>query len=569
MLRQLVIRDYLLVREITLEFASGLTVLTGETGAGKSMVLGALDVLLGARFPKDAVRPGAERAVIEGSFVLDKPDDVRDVVGADYFDDSEELLLRREISRQGRTRSWLNDHPLPLEMVQKLRDALADFHGQREHQSLFSSAVQLDYLDAYAGTAEDVEIVSRSFLQRSVLKKELEQTQAALSTHRKDRVLLQYQFEEIERLGLTAGEEEAIGAKLVKLESAEKLSAEAARLLDLLEESNPSLVGMCGIAKATAGGIAKIDREIEPVLNDLADVTSRLKDLAQQVRHYLDGLTFDDAELARLRDRRGVIWELRRKHGLTVEQILARAGELKTLLEQGETLERKCEDLGAALKKADAELVASAGSLSRKRRTAAKEFDQQVFESLKPLGFAQPEFEAHLETLPEPFDANRISVNGADSVEFRFSANIGSKPAPIGAVASGGESSRVTLAIKTVLSEKADYPLLVYDEIDLGISGRVADQVGKALSSLARRHQVLVITHLPQIASRADHHLSIQKSVRGETTETSARFLTDQQRVQAIASLIAGAKITDRALASASELLRQSGKLKTLSSDLG
>ena len=567
MLRQLVIRDYLLVRRAVLDFSPGLSVLTGETGAGKSMVLGALDVLLGERVPKDAVAPEADRAVIEGTFVVERLEQLEGAVSFEDYDcENGELLLRREIPRQGRVRSWLNDHPLPQDALQRLRDVLADFHGQREHQLLFKPAVQMEHLDEFADNQPHAARVHDLHARRAQQKRELATAQAALTEHRKDRALLEYQLEEIERLGLKAGEEEQVEARLAKLESAEKLAAEAARLLGILSESEPSVVSMAGIAKTIAGGILKVDHDLATVADELSEITARLKDLAGEVRHYVDSLSFDEAELTQLRERRSVLWELRRKHGMTLEQILSRAGELKSLLEQGEVLEQKTKELEAQLAGTDADLRAAALDLSKRRRAAADEFSSRVVEAMKPLGFPDPRFVVSIQTLAEPFDMDQMAASGADRIEYIFSANPGSKPAPIGAVASGGESSRVTLAIKAVLSEKAEYPTMVYDEIDMGISGRVADQVGKALAHLAKRHQVLVITHLPQIASRADHHLAITKLTSGDRTETTARFLTDDERIQAIAALIAGAKITDQSLASASELLRQSGKLKSLSS---
>jgi len=567
MLRQLVIRDYLLVRRASLDFSAGVAAINGETGAGKSMVLGALDVLLGEHVPRDAVASGAERAVIEGMFAIERPTLLSGVISGDDYDVGEgDLILRREIPRQGRVRSWLNDHPLPQEMLLRLRDVLADFHGQREHQSLFKPAIQLEYLDDFGDHGPLVEKVSRLFAQRSQQKRELLAAQTALTTHRKDRALLEYQLDEIERLGLKSGEQEQVEARLAKLESAEKLSVEASRLLGLLSESEPSVVGMAGTAKTIAAGILKVDRDLALIADELSEITARLKDIAGQVRQYLETLSFDEAELTRLRERRSVLWELRRKHGMTLEQILSRAGELKTLLEQGEAIEHQCEELDSSLEATDSELSAVAIELSKRRHVAAGQFAEGVVAALKPLGFPDPQFLVAVQSLAEPFDPDLMTANGVDRLEYLFSANPGSKPSPIGSVASGGESSRVTLAIKTVLSEKAEYPMMVYDEIDLGISGRVADQVGKALAHLARRHQVLVITHLAQIASRADHQLAISKLTRGDSAETTARFLTDDERVQAIAALIAGAKITDQSLASASELLRQSGKLKSMSS---
>jgi DNA repair protein RecN (Recombination protein N) len=556
MLHRLVIRDYLLVRRVELDFESGLTVLTGETGAGKSMILGALDVLLGEKPPRDSVAPSAERAVIEGEFLLPPSETLAEILG-DEDGGAQEIRVRREIARQGRSRLWLNDRPLSQDVLPRLRELLADFHGQREQQSLFKPSRQLEYLDVFADTGDESRKVAALYAQRVSQTRELERLRAALNGHRKDRALLEYQLREIERLGLKQGEEQEIEARLVKLESAEKLAADASHLLALLSEADVSLVALGGQARQTAAAIARIDQDLNEAATELGDVVSRLKDLAEQVRHYLDGLNFDESELARLRERRGLLWEMKRKHGLTVEQILERAGELRRFLTEGQALEDSFHAQEATLQATDDELVAAAGDLSARRCLAAKEFSQSVVETMKPLGFSHPRFEANVETLPEPWDVEKMTAHGADRVTFLFSANPGGRPAPLTEVASGGESSRVTLAIRSVLSDKAEYPLMVYDEMDLGISGRVADQVGKSLHRLARRHQVIVVTHLPQIASRADHHLLISKLSRDGSSETTAKFIFGDERVQAIAALIAGAKVTDKSLASASELLRQ------------
>jgi DNA repair protein RecN (Recombination protein N) len=558
MLRRLVIRDYLLVRRVELDFQSGLSVLTGETGAGKSMILGALDVLLGEKPPRDAVAVGAQRAVIEGEFEIARTEALREVVVGEEWETTD-LRLRREISPQGRTRLWLNDRPRPQEALLELRERLADFHGQREQQALFKPACQLAYLDAFAGAAEGAQQVAGLYAQRLSRKRELDRLRTGLAAHRKDSALLEYQLREIERLDLKAGEEREIEARLSKLESAEKLAAEAARLLEMLSEADSSLVALGGKARQSAAAMAQIDGDLSDVAVELADIASRLKDLAEQVRHYLDGLNFDERELARLRERRGLLWEMKRKHGLTVEQILSRAEELKGLLTEGQALEDSCRALERSLAVTDDELVKAAQRLSERRHFAAQEFSDSVLETLKPLGFSHPRFEARVETLPEPWEAEKLSSDGADRVSFLFCANPGGRLAPLNEVASGGESSRVTLAIRSVLSEKAEHPLMVYDEMDLGISGRVADQVGKALHRLARRHQVIVVTHLPQIASRADHHLAVFKTRRDGGAETTAKFISGEERIQAVAALMAGAKVTEKAKASASELLRQKG----------
>ena len=561
MLSRLVIRDYLLVRNLELDFAPGLTALTGETGAGKSMIVGALDVLLGERFPKDAVPPGAERAVIEGYFRPDDAAEIFRVIGDEEAESNGELLLRREISKSGRTRSMINDRPIPQDVLQPLRDLLADFHGQREHQSLFRLATQLEYLDSFAECATLAQDVRRLYDVHATLRKELERRTTELNEFRRDRALLEYQLEEIEKLGLKPNEEEAIEIRLTKLESAEKIAVEAARLLDLLAETEPSMITVAGRARLTATTILKMDKDFAAMMDELSDLESRIKEIGFQIREYVDSLEYDPAELEELRDRRGLIWKLKRKQGLTVDEILKRAGELKSMVERGEQMEQELEALQGRLTQTDLEFVTAAEKLSKRRHDAAQEFGRAVVAAMKPLGFAAPQFDVQVQTLPRPFDAAQLHADGADRVQFMFSANPGTKLAPIATVASGGESSRVTLAVKSVLASRISYPMMVYDEIDLGISGKVADHVGAALSKLSRNHQVLVITHLPQIASQADHHLLVSKSSDRGTTLTTAKFLTEPERVKAIAALIAGVNITDKALASASELLRQSGKL--------
>ncbi len=565
MLTRLVIRDYLLVRRLELDFARGLTALTGETGAGKSMIVGALDVLLGERFPKDAVPEGAERAVIEGFFKPDDPAAIYAVIGDEDMEQNAEVLLRREISKNGRTRSMINDRPITQDILQQVRDLLADFHGQREHQSLFRTSTQLDYLDTFAECADLAADVHRLYDVRSAQRRELERQTAALNEFRKDRALLEYQLDEIQKLGLKPNEEETIDGRLMKLESAEKIAVEAARLLDLLAEAEPSLITMAGRARFTATAIAKMDKEFQVTVDELSDLESRMKEIGFQIREYADNLEFDPAELEELRERRGLIWKLKRKHGLTIEEILKRAEDLKTMVERGDVMEQELEQLGAQLTQTDSEFVAAAEKLSTGRQRAAKPFGDAAVAAMKPLGFTAPQFDVVLTTLPRPFDAAQLIANGADKVQFQFSANPGCKLAPIADVASGGESSRVTLAIKSVLATKISYPMMIYDEIDLGISGRVADHVGTALAGLAKHHQVLAITHLPQIASRADQHLLVTKTIERGKTHTTAKFLTPGERVEAVAALIAGVHITDKALASASELLRQSGKLANAS----
>jgi DNA repair protein RecN (Recombination protein N) len=563
MLRSLDIRNYLLVREATLQFQSGLTVVTGETGAGKSIIVGAIDVLLGEKFPKDAIGPHADKAIIEGTFRVAERSAIETAIpDLEWNGAHNELLIRREIGAAGRTRSFVNDLPVTVEIIQTLRARLADFHGQREQHSLFQAARQLDYLDALLGLREKVARIKQQCESRRELERERKQLSGTLEQLRRDRALLTYQLEEIERLGLKAGEEEIIEARLRKLESAEKLTGECAHLVEILSESEPSLLTLAGQAKTTAATIAKVDPEFGNISNEIADLVARLKDIAHEAQHYLERLNVDENDLAKLRERRTILWDLRRKHGVNVEQILSRADEMKQMLKHGEELEQREREIAGHVATLDSELLEQARELSRQRHQGCDDFARRIVEELRPLGFAAPHIELHLETKAEPLTGAMVGDSGIDRLDILFSANPGLKPAPLSAVASGGETSRLTLAVKSVLADKIEYPLLVYDEIDAGISGKTADAIGRAISKLSRQHQVLVITHLPQIAAQADHQLAVSKAANGRTSETTAKFLSQHERVDEIAALIAGVNITDKSRASASELLKASGKIK-------
>ncbi len=562
MLRSLEIRNYLLVRELKLEFSPGLTVITGETGAGKSMIAGALDVVLGTKFPRDCVASYGERAVIEA--VLLKPTGALPESLEINDASNNEWIVRREVSRQGRTRSFVNDAPVSADALLQLRSRWADFHGQREHQFLFDPNRQLEFLDIFAGSVDEAAAVSDLYAKRQQVSRELRDLQAKLSAQLKERALLSYQLEEIEKLGLKSGEEAEIEGRMRKLESAERLAADAAKLLEITSDGDAALLVLSGQARNLAQGIAKIDPQFEDLARAFGEVDVQIKDLAHSLQHYASSIVMDEAELGRLRDRRGTLWTLKRKHGLSVEQILERAGEIKSIIQQIEKFERDQERLDADARNIGVELVKLARALSEKRKLSSRRLTKEIMTRLPPLGFADPRFEIQLQSPEDDTSANSVGERGFDRIQFLFAPNPGSKLQSISEVASGGESSRVTLAIKSALAHRTLHPLLVYDEVDIGISGKVADQVGIAIESLAKRHQVLVVTHLAQIAARADHHLLVSKDIHRNETVTSARFLAQRERVEAIASLIAGLNVTEKARASASELLRASGKLQTV-----
>lgn len=554
MLERLSIRNFLLVEEINLSLKMGLTAITGETGAGKSMILGALRVLFGETLSEQMIRDGCDRTVIEAEFRLEPTGELKELVDEEYFEEDGSFIIRRELTRGGRTRSFLQDRPVSIELLKSVGDLLMDFHGQRDNLSLFKPSRQLEFLDAFAQTGSELSAVTAAYRDRQAMLVRREELNRQLSTRRKEQALLAYQLEEIEKLGLRPGEDVDLAGKLKKLEQAEKLVLLATQIADLLEQNDVCAVSLTGQARQLADEIRRIDSEFGPFAIELAEVTSRLRDISNEVLHYAGNIEISPDELENLRKRAATIAELRRKHGLDLSQILEQAEKMKDDLAALSALEKELTEVQKSLDIISKALSSAAAVLSCKRRESCSQFAEAIQATLQPLGFAKPKFEIVLVSA-DPNNVDMIGRTGADSIQFLFAGTSGQTLRPLAEVASGGESSRVTLAIKSVVAERMRNPLLVYDEIDLGISGRVAAAVANTLFELGRRQQVVVVTHLPQIAARAEHHLQVSKSTSRKGTITRAEMLKPEQRAEAVAALLAGSEISDTAIAAAGELL--------------
>lgn len=555
MLARLFIRNFLLVEEVELEFDRGFTAITGETGAGKSMILGALRVLFGDTLNEQMIRESAERLVIEAEFKLTLENELFALVGDEYIDDPvESLTIRRELSRGGRSRGFLQDRPATIELLRSVGEYLMDFHGQRDSLSLLKPLRQLEFLDAFAQAGAESERVAAAYRSRQVKLSRREELLRNVVERRKEQALLAYQLEEIERLGLREGEDADIVAKLRKLEQAEKIIVFANQIAGLLEQDDVCAVSLTGQARQLADDVKRFDENFSSIATELNDLTVRLREVSNEVSRYAEHCEVNPEELENLRRRAATLSELRRKHGLDLNQILEQARRMKDELGALADLEKQLVEADSALALAGQTLVAAAKDLSTRRRASAVSFATEVEQALQPLGFTKPRFEVNLDST-DSADASSISRHGADTIQFLFSASAGQPLRPLADVASGGESSRLTLAIKSVVAARMSYPLLVYDEIDLGISGRVAAAVASLLYDLGRAQQLIVVTHLPQIAARAEHHLQVSKSTSRNRTVTKAVMLKPEQRAEAVAALLAGSEISDSALAAADELL--------------
>jgi DNA repair protein RecN (Recombination protein N) len=551
MLIELRIENLAVIEDLSVRLEPGLNVLTGETGAGKSIIVGALSLLLGERASSEAVRAGAERAVVEGVFDVSGRDDVVSALDARGLRVEDGLLiLRREVAVEGRNRAWINGSASTAGLVGEVGGRLVDLHGQHEHQALLRVDAQRDILDAYAGQTAVVEEMAAAHRALIEARDALESLESRRREIEQRADFLRFQLREIEEAEVDAGEEQELEEESRRLEHAEDLARLSRGLHEALYEEETSVAAVVGGLRRQLAELIRIDpsqaelREIlETAYFNIEELGRRMADYASQVEH-------DPGRLDAIQRRRDLLYRLRNKYGPSLEDVLATARaareELETL--EGAAFERK------ALERRVAEAREHAGGvaerLSEGRRSAAERLAGEVAEVLPKLGLQGGRFEVRLEPLEEP------GARGAERVEFLVSVNVGFEPLPLSRVASGGELSRVMLALKTILARVDAVPTLVFDEIDAGIGGRVAVQVGEELRNVARHHQVFAITHLPQIASRAEHHLLVLKGEVGGMSRTALEELGGDERVRELARMLGGDPESETSLDHARELLR-------------
>jgi DNA repair protein RecN (Recombination protein N) len=553
MLRFLRIRNLAVIEAVDVEFEPGFNVLTGETGAGKSILVEAVGLLLGARASQDLVRTGEAQATIEAMF--------EPAEGA-------ELVVRREITAQGRSRSFINGALATAGALRDLSARLVELHGQHEHQALLDPLTQLPALDEFADLTDLASQVGTAWSTVRTLREQLERSRmdAREKTARLD--LIAFQLGEIERASPRPAEDEELSTLRQVLVSAERIQRLCDESYSALYDSDQAvLAGLGGVWKRV-GELATIDTQFAPYLDARDSIKSQLEDLAFFLRNYADGVDAAPARLQQVEDRLAVLERLKRKYGPTLQEVIERGARLtneRALLtgsaEQGRNLE--CE-----LEAATGRYLSAARELSQQRRRAAADFARRLEALLAELAMARTRFEVRFNQVALPEE--RWSERGVDEAEFFVSPNPGEELRPLARIVSGGELSRVMLALKTLAARDAPGKTLVFDEVDAGIGGRVADVVGARLAALGKRFQVLCITHLPQIAAHATTQFRIEKTLRGTRTITTVEPLDPDGREEEIARMMGGAVITPPVRASARELLREAkGKETAKAKDPG
>ena len=549
MLSCLQIENVAVIQKAEVHFQPGLNVLTGETGAGKSILIDSINAILGNRTSKDLVRTGASKAVIRASFAQ-IPDVVLDKLEAAGYERSAELLLSREITAEGKSSCRINGMPTTAAVLRELCGGLININGQHDSVGLLNPAHHLSILDDYAQNAklyQEYYVLYRSLVK---VKKELDAmiTDEAEKQRRID--LLSYQVQEIEEAGLTAGEDQTLEARRKVLANASTIRDRVAKAHALLsgDDDTPGAVDLLGEASNAMDTAAQLDESLSGVSGTLMDLYYSAKDAAAELIDRLDAYDTNDAELDEIEQRLDLLYRLKRKYGDTVEDIIAFGQKAREELEQIQFSEQRHDQLQAEKLRLYGLAREKAEALTQTRLKAFDELNARITDTLQFLNMPGVRMTLHHARGP-------LASHGQDSVEFYISTNAGEAPKPLARIASGGELSRITLAIKNALADRDAVPTVIYDEIDSGVSGKAAGRIGEVLRQSAQGHQILCITHTAQIAALADCHLLIQKNVTNDRTYTEIHPLDTEGRVEALARLISGDHVTELSRANAREML--------------
>lgn len=563
MLKELNIRNIAIIDELRVEFAPGLNVFTGETGAGKSVVVDALSLALGERASADLIRTGCSEAVVEAAFELKwrAAAEISSLLSEQGIEmaQGDDLIVRRVLSSSGKNKIYINGSLANLATLSAVGANLADIHGQHEHQSLLSLEHQMQMLDSFGGHDALLEEVATEYRRLIAIRKDL----AGLQEGERDRALredmLRYQKNEIEAAMLKPGEDAELARTQKVMASAEKLDALSGMADEALYSSDQS--ALAKIKKAVNGlkEAAAIDKSLKGPLEMCESGRAQIEEAAREINSYHTRAESDPQRLEQIGDRLDMIQRLKRKYGNTVDEIIAFGAQASASLDRMERSTEEIEKLKSGIQEIKLGLTSKTNSLTTRRKTAARVLEKKVEKELGDLAMKKTVFTVTITQEPggDTFDGLKLGPKGVDRVEFLISPNAGEEPRPLAKIASGGELSRIMLALKTILVEGDSIPTLVFDEVDAGIGGAVAEEVGKKLKRVAAKRQVFCITHLPQIASMAGSHYGVSKSVKNDRTSTEVRLLDKQERVDEIARMLGGKTITDATIKHAEEMLQR------------
>ena len=552
MLRELSIKNFALIEELSISLDKGLNILTGETGAGKSIIIGAISLILGGRASSEVIRKGSGICEVMGLFDIRDNIVLRQMLAEKGLlgVEEEEFILKRELSRQGRSRCLLNGQIITLGMLEEIGNYLVDVHGQHEHQALLKPGVARDLLDEFGVLTKlrnKTEEVYRKFRERS---RELEELRASEKEREQQIELYQFQLQEIDQANLSIEEEEFLEREYKVLSNAEKLNQLSQELYDHLYEGTASIAEKMSLVQRGVEKILAIDQTLQDELREINETKYRIDEIAIAIRDYSKKIEFNPQRLEEILERKELISKLKRKYGNAIKEILNYKKEVQNKLQQLINSARSMEEISSEVKRLEEELVQEAGKLSRERKIAAEKLKKKIEQELRELDMGRARFDVEIEQ-------GEIRSSGMDEVRFLVAPNVGEDLKPISQIASGGEISRIMLALKTILAQADKIPTLIFDEIDTAIGGRIAQVVGRKMRALFPNHQVICVTHLPQIAVFATQHIFVGKQISGGRTRTVIELLDKKGRENEIARMLGGERVTDITLKHAREMIKE------------
>lgn len=550
MLKSLYIKNYALIDSLEMDFESGFSVITGETGAGKSIILGALSLILGQRADTKALKQGEAKCVIEGTFDVSAYDlkSFCEEAGIEY--DPETYILRREILSSGKSRAFINDSPVSLNELKDLGGFLIDIHSQHQNLMLGDTHFQMQVVDSLAGTGMLLKDYKEAFKIYRLADKALTELKELAAQNKADEDYFRFQYEALSEAKLSEDEQRELEQEQELLSHAEDIKSALYKIHTLLSDDDKGIVTSLKDSIHTANNLNGVYPNAESIIQRLDSAYIDLKDLSGEIERSAGDVEFDPERLSFIEERLDQLYTLQQKHRVSsVAELLVIYNDLKTKLANIDSFDQQIEDQEKDLRIKQEKMLVLAEKLSKQRKTSASKIEKQLIDKITYLGMPNVRFECRIEAKSHP------DTSGIDDLQFMFSANKNMPLQPVADVASGGEISRVMLCLKSMIAGATALPTIIFDEIDTGVSGEVADKMGQIMKDFGQQMQVIAITHLPQIAAKGKAHYFVYKADDQKGTTTNLKRLTDKERVQEIAQMLSGSKITDAAIENAKEML--------------
>jgi len=563
MLKSLLIKNFAIIKELSIEFDPSLNIIIGETGAGKSIIIDSLSILLGERASSSYIREGENKAIIEGVFLIEKNNPIFEILQELEIEIYPELIIRREIASNNISRNFINDTPLPLSNLKRIGDLLVDFHGQYEHQSLLSAENHIGILDAFAKLFDDLDNYKKNYIKLKELIKVYNELRSKEIEFEVKQRAKQEQLNEINKVNPTKNEDIELENELRKLENSEAIFSSLKEIGDILFREENSLYEQIVQVEKKLQNLARFDNSFEIHLEEISKTIPSVKELINFTNDYIQDFNYDPNRIEAINQRLYELQNFKRKYG-TIDEALSLKQKIEEELSESNSYRTILESYEMQISKARQELSGIAKVLSEKRTKASKNLIKEIESILKELGFSHIEFENKIEKIASEkedelallIDGKYYKTNneGVDKVEFYISTNKGESPKPLRKIASGGEMSRIMLALKQIGAANRNMPILVFDEIDAGVSGKIAERVGQQMKSLSQKHQIIAITHSPQITAKGTKVIYISKEVYQGRTEATAKELTESETIEEIAKLLSGENVSESAKSAANEL---------------